>query len=161
MPDRPERDRDLDALKSSVRAFAEKHHARRAFEPGVTPVRVTGKFFDHEEFELLLEAALDGWWTEGRFTQQVAADLAGFLGTRDVLLCNSGSSANLLAVTELTSGRLHTPRVRAPPLTGRRRGRGDWVFGAAPGFPTPSAPGVQGGCVPVLLDIELGTYNVD
>src|ERR1043166_4261683 len=91
MPDRPERDRDLDALKSSVRAFAEKHHARRAFEPGVTPVPVTGKVFDHEEFELLLEAGLDGWWTEGRFTQQVAADLAGFLGARDVMLCNSGN----------------------------------------------------------------------
>ncbi len=151
MPDNPERDRDLDALKASVRAFAERHHARRAFEPGVTPVPVTGKVFDHEEFELLLEAGLDGWWTEGRFTQQVAADLAGFLGTRDVMLCNSGSSANLLALTALTS-----------PLMGERRLRpGDEVIGVAAGFPTTIAPAVQVGGVPVLLDIELGTYNVD
>ena len=151
MPERTERDRDLDALKSSVREFADRHHARRAFVPGETPVPVTGKVFDHEEFELLLEAGLDGWWTEGRFTQQVALDLAGFLGARDVMLCNSGSSANLLALTALTS-----------PLMGERRLRaGDEVIGVAAGFPTTIAPTVQTGCVPVLLDIELGTYNVD
>src|SRR5947207_8622803 len=151
MPETPERDRDLDALKSSVRAFADKHHGRRAFVPGVTPVPVTGKVYDHEEFELLLEAGLDGWWTEGRFTQRVAADLAGFLGTRDVMLCNSGSSANLLALTALTS-----------PLMGERRLRpGDEVIGVAAGFPTTIAPAVQVGGVPVLLDIEIGTYNVD
>src|SRR5229473_283178 len=127
MPERSERDTDLDALKSSVRAFAGKHHASTAFVPGETPVKVTGKVYDHEEFELLLEAGLDGWWTEGRFTQQVASDLAGFLGTRDVMLCNSGSSANLLALTSLTS-----------PLVGKRAGEqrlqpGDEVIGVAAG----------------------------
>jgi CDP-6-deoxy-D-xylo-4-hexulose-3-dehydrase len=151
MPEKPERDRDLDALKSSVRAFAGRHHVAGPFVPGETPVKVTGKVYDHEEFELLLEAGLDGWWTEGRFTQQVAADLADFLGARDVMLCNSGSSANLLALTALTS-----------PLMGERRLRpGDEVIGVAAGFPTTIAPTVQTGCVPVLLDIELGTYNVD
>ncbi len=151
MPERSERDTDLDALKSSVRVFAAKHHASTAFVPGETPVKVTGKVYDHEEFELLLEAGLDGWWTEGRFTQQVASDLAGFLGTRDVMLCNSGSSANLLALTALTS-----------PLMGKRRLRaGDEVIGVAAGFPTTIAPTVQTGCIPVLLDIELGTYNID
>src|SRR5690349_10934017 len=103
MPERSERDRDLDELKSGVRAFASKYHGPKTFVPGETPVPVTGKVFDHEEFELLVEASLDGWWTEGRFTQQVAADLAKFLGARDVMLCNSGSSANLLALTALTS----------------------------------------------------------
>jgi CDP-6-deoxy-D-xylo-4-hexulose-3-dehydrase len=151
MPEKTERERDLEALKASVRAFAGKHHAGGAFVPGETPVKVTGKVYDHEEFELLLEAGLDGWWTEGRFTQQVAADLARFLGARDVMLCNSGSSANLLALTALTS-----------PLMGERRLRpGDEVIGVAAGFPTTIAPTVQTGCVPVLLDIELGTYNVD
>jgi len=151
MTEKTERERDLEALKSSVRAFAGKHHASTSFVPGETPVKVTGKVYDHEEFELLLEAGLDGWWTEGRFTQQVAADLAGFLGARDVMLCNSGSSANLLALTALTS-----------PLMGERRLRpGDEVIGVAAGFPTTIAPTVQAGCVPVLLDIELGTYNVD
>jgi CDP-6-deoxy-D-xylo-4-hexulose-3-dehydrase len=151
MPEKTERERDLEALKASVRAFAGRHHAGVAFVPGETPVKVTGKVYDHEEFELLLEAGLDGWWTEGRFTQQVAADLARFLGARDVMLCNSGSSANLLALTALTS-----------PLMGERRLRpGDEVIGVAAGFPTTIAPTVQTGCVPVLLDIELGTYNVD
>jgi CDP-6-deoxy-D-xylo-4-hexulose-3-dehydrase len=151
MPEKTERERDLEALKASVRAFAGRHHAGAAFVPGETPVKVTGKVYDHEEFELLLEAGLDGWWTEGRFTQQVAVDLARFLGARDVMLCNSGSSANLLALTALTS-----------PLMGERRLRpGDEVIGVAAGFPTTIAPTVQTGCVPVLLDIELGTYNVD
>src|SRR5260221_11412967 len=126
MPDNPDRVRALEPLRRGVRAFAERHHARRAFEPGVTPVPVTGKVFDHEEFELLLEAGLDGWWTEGRFTQQVAADLAGFLGTRDVMLCNSGSFAKLLELTALTS-----------PLMGEGRLRpGDEATAVAPGVPT-------------------------
>lgn len=146
-----DRDTDLADLKASVRRFAERHHAPKPFVPGETPVPVTGKVYDHEEFELLLEAGLDAWWTEGRFTQQVAKDLAGFLGARDLMLCNSGSSANLLALTALTSR-----------LAGDRRIRpGDEVIGVAAGFPTTIAPTVQCGAVPVLLDIEMGTYNMD
>jgi hypothetical protein len=119
--------------------------------PGETPVPVSGKVFDHEELQLLVEASLDGWWTEGRFTQQAAAQLADFLGTRGVMLCNSGSSANLLALTAFTSR-----------LFGERRLRpGDEVIGVAAGFPTTIAPTIQTGCVPVLIDIELETYNVD
>ena len=146
-----DRDTDLAALKASVRQFAERHHAPKPFIPGETPVPVTGKVYDHEEFELLLEAGLDAWWTEGRFTQQVAQDLAGFLGARDLMLCNSGSSANLLALTALTSR-----------LAGERRLRpGDEVIGVAAGFPTTIAPTVQCGAIPVLLDIEMSTYNMD
>ncbi len=150
-PSNTERDTDLAALKAAVRQFAERHHGAKPFVPGETAVPVTGKVYDHNEFELLLEAGLDAWWTEGRFTQQVSSDLAGFLGARDVMLCNSGSSANLLALTALTS-----------PIMGERRLRpGDEVIGVAAGFPTTIAPTVQCGCVPVLLDIELGTYNMD
>src|SRR5437773_927786 len=151
MPEPTDRDADLAALKSEVRRFTERHLAKRAFVPGETPVPVSGKVYDHDEFELLLEAALDGWWTEGRFTQRVAAELAAFLGARDVMLANSGSSANLLALSALTS-----------PLMGERRlVPGDEVIGVAAGFPTTIAPTIQTGCVPVLLDIELPTYNVD
>ncbi len=150
-PSPTDRDTDLAALKAAVRQFSERHHGAKPFVPGETPVPVTGKVYDHNEFELLLEAGLDAWWTEGRFTQQVSSDLAGFLGARDVMLCNSGSSANLLALTALTS-----------PMMGERRLRaGDEVIGVAAGFPTTIAPTVQCGCVPVLLDIELGTYNMD
>jgi CDP-6-deoxy-D-xylo-4-hexulose-3-dehydrase len=125
MPEYPDRQHDLDTLKAEVRRFADRHHGKQPFVPGDTPVPVSGKVFDHEELELLIEAALDGWWTEGRFTQQVAKDLAGFLGTRDVMLCNSGSSANLLALSALTS-----------PLAGERRlAPGDEVIGVAAGFP--------------------------
>ena len=77
-PSHTERDTDLAALKAAVRQFAERHHGARPFVPGETPVPVTGKVYDHDEFELLLEAGLDAWWTEGRFTQQVSGDLAGF-----------------------------------------------------------------------------------
>src|SRR5262245_6110441 len=151
MAEKPDRDKDLDSLKGEVRRFADRHWASRPFVPGETPVPVSGKVFDHEEFELLIEAALDGWWTEGRFTQTVAKDLASFLGARDVMLCNSGSSANLLALTAFTS-----------PLFGEKQLKpGDEVIGVAAGFPTTIAPTVQVGAVPVLLDIELGTYNVD
>src|SRR5262245_15397805 len=152
MPETPDRrDTDLDTLKGAVRRFADQHHAARPFVPGETTVPVSGKVFDHEELELLIEAALDGWWTEGRFTEQVAKDLAAFLGTRDVRRCNSGTRANLLAPAALTS-----------PLAGERRlSPGDEVIGVAAGFPTTIAPTLQCGAVPVLLDIELGTYNVD
>src|SRR5262249_52075762 len=97
------RDIDLDRLKAEVRRFTERHLPKRPFVPAETPVPVSGKVYDHEEFQLLLEAALDGWWTEGRFTQAVAQELAGFLGTRDVMVANSGSSVKLLALPPLAA----------------------------------------------------------
>jgi CDP-6-deoxy-D-xylo-4-hexulose-3-dehydrase len=146
-----ERDAALGDLKRRVGEYHDRFMRRPAFVPGETPVPVSGKVFDHEELALLVEASLDGWWPEGRFTQQAAAELAAFLGARDVMLCNSGSSANLLALTGFTS-----------PLFGERRLRpGDEVIGVAAGFPTTIAPVIQNRCVPVLLDIELGTYNLD
>src|SRR5215510_13582050 len=112
MPEKTDRQSDLASLKSGVRRFAERYHAKPAFVPGETLVPVSGKVYDHEELELLLEAGLDGWWTEGRFTQAVAGELAAFLGARDVMLCNSGSSANLLALTALTSPLMRERRLR-------------------------------------------------
>lgn len=147
----PDRDLTLTALKRAVADYHGRFMQPPPFVPGETPVPVSGKVFDHEELQLLVEASLDGWWTEGRFTQQAAAQLADFLGTRNVMLCNSGSSANLLALTAFTSR-----------LFGERRLRpGDEVIGVAAGFPTTIAPTIQTSCVPVLIDIELETYNVD
>src|SRR5207244_3642957 len=129
----------------------ERYMGPKPFVPGETLVPVSGKVFDHEELELLVEASLDGWWTEGRFTERAAVELAAFLGTRDVMLCNSGSSANLLALTALTSS-----------LFGQRKiVPGDEIIGVAAGFPTTIAPVIQNRYIPVLLDIELGTYNLD
>jgi len=146
-----ERDAALDALKGGVRAYYERFLGPKPFVPGESPVPVSGKVYDHEEIELLLEASLDCWWTEGRFTQDVAPKLAAFLGARDVMLCNSGSSANLLALTALTSPLFREQRLRP----------GDEVIGVAAGFPTTIAPILQNQCVPVLLDIQLATCNVD
>jgi CDP-4-dehydro-6-deoxyglucose reductase, E1 len=147
----PDRDAALAALRGQVADYYDRFMRRGPFVPGETPVPVSGKVFDHEELQLLVEASLDGWWTEGRFTQQAAAELGAFLGTRDVMLCNSGSSANLLALTAFSS----------PLFRERRLREGDEVIGVAAGFPTTVAPVIQNRCVPVLLDIELGTYNVD
>src|SRR4030066_2511230 len=94
-----ERDAALDALKGGVRAYYERFLGPKPFVPGESPVPVSGKVYDHEEIELLLEASLDCWWTEGRFTQDVAPKLAAFLGARDVMLCNSGSRANPRGLT--------------------------------------------------------------
>src|SRR4029450_9398612 len=96
------------------------------FVSGETAVPVSGKVFDDDELTLLLEATLDGWWTEGRFTEQAASELATFPAARDAMLCNRGSSPTLLALTGFTS-----------PLFGERRLRpGDEVIGVAASFPT-------------------------
>ena len=124
-----EADRDLTvtALRRAVADYRGQFMQPPPFVPSEMPVPVSGKVFDHEELQLLVEASLDGRWTEGRFTQQAAAQLADFLGMRDVMLCNSGSSANLLALTAVTSA-----------LFGERRLRpGDEVIGVAAGVSPP------------------------
>jgi CDP-4-dehydro-6-deoxyglucose reductase, E1 len=146
-----ERDQALARLKGEVAGYYRAHLAPAPFVPGETPVPVSGKVWDAEELQALLEASLDGWWTEGRFTQAVQLELSRFLGVRNVALCNSGSSANLLAFTALTSKLLGERRIRP----------GSEVITVAAGFPTTLAPIVQNRCVPVMLDIEIGTYNID
>ena len=142
---------EREAILAAVSAYHAHHLAHRSFTPGQTLVPVTGKTFDASELRLLVEASLDCWWTEGRFAQEAQRRIADFLGVKYALLCNSGSSANLLAFAALTS----------PMLGDRRIVPGDEIIGVAAGFPTTIAPIVQYGCVPVLLDIELGTYNID
>jgi CDP-6-deoxy-D-xylo-4-hexulose-3-dehydrase len=134
-----------------VAEYYEAEFAGSAFIPGETPVPVSGRVFDAEELRTLVDAALDFWLTTGRFAQQFEREFAAFVGVRDAVLVNSGSSANLLAVSALTS----------PKLGERRLSAGDEVITCAAGFPTTVNPIVQNGLVPVFVDIELPTYNVD
>jgi CDP-4-dehydro-6-deoxyglucose reductase, E1 len=140
-------------LRARVLALAEEYHAaafpERPFVRGVSPVPVSGKVVGPPELRGLFDAALDLWLTEGRFADELEARLAETVGVRHAYLCNSGSSANLLAVSTLSSPRLGDRRLRP----------GDEVVTVAAGFPTTVNPIVLQGLVPVFVDVELGTYD--
>lgn len=121
------------------------------FVPGRTPVPVSGRVFSADDVKTLVDSALDFWLTAGRFAQALEKDLATFLGARWAILCNSGSSANLLALSSLTSAELGD----------RRLSPGDEVVTVAAGFPSTVSPIVQNRLVPVFVDIDLPTYNID
>ena len=133
-----------------VAEYAKEEWPSRPFVPGETPVPVSGRVFDADDLSHLIEASLDFWLTAGRFAARFEQDFARQLGRRAVLLCNSGSSANLLALSALTAAELGERRLRP----------GDEIVTVAAGFPTTINPILQNGLVPVFLDIELGTYNV-
>lgn len=124
---------------------------QREFVPGETPVPISGRVFDEEELEFLVNAALDFWLTTGRYAEQFEKEFARFIGVRSASLVNSGSSANLLALSALTSPRLEERRLRP----------GDEVITVAAGFPTTVNPIIQCGLVPVFVDVQVPTYNVD
>ena len=134
-----------------VDEYAAIQYAPKAFHPGQTVVPPSGKLLDAEELKLMVEASLDGWLTTGRFNDEFEKRLAKFIGVRSVLTVNSGSSANLVAFATLTSQKLGDRAIRP----------GDEVIGVAAGFPTTVNPILQFGSVPVFVDIELGTYNID
>lgn len=134
-----------------VERYAELQLAPTAFEAGRDAVPPSGKVIGAGELKNMTEAVLDGWLTTGRFNQAFEKRLARYLGRRCVLTTNSGSSANLLAFSALTSPRLGDRAIR----------KGDEVIGVAAGFPTTVNPILQFGAVPVFVDIELGTYNID
>jgi len=133
-----------------VQAFYEAEHAATPFIPGESEVPISGRVFDAAELINLVDASLDFWLTTGRYAEQFEQEFAQTMGVRHAILCNSGSSANLLALSALTS----------PKLEERRLQPGDEVITVAAGFPTTINPIVQNQLVPVFLDIELGTYNV-
>lgn len=134
-----------------VTEYYEQEFSQQAFVPGETPVPVAGRVFDADELVHLVDASLDFWLTTGRYAAQFEKEFAQFVGVRHALLCNSGSSANLLALSCLTS----------PKLGDRRLLPGDEVITVAAGFPTTVNPIIQNQLVPVFLDIEIGTYNID
>jgi CDP-6-deoxy-D-xylo-4-hexulose-3-dehydrase len=146
---------DLADLRRQMTDLA-RRYARAAFDakpfvPGQSVIPASGKVIGEEEIANLTEAALDGWLTTGRFNEAFERKLADYLGVAHVLTTNSGSSANLLALTALTS----------PQLEERALKPGDEVITAAAGFPTTVNPILQNGLVPVLIDSSLPTYNID
>lgn len=144
-----------DDLRKQIDDLAQQYSktafARREFVPGVTAIPPAGKVIDGAEVGLMIQASLDGWLTTGRFNTEFEKRLSKFLGVKHVLTTNSGSSANLLAFTALTS----------PTLGDRAIKPGDEVIGVAAGFPTTVNPIIQNGAVPVFVDVDLETYNID
>ena len=142
-----------DALRRQIAELVAQYHAAAfppaTFQPGVTPIPVTGKVFDHRELQSLVDSSLDFWLTTGRFAERFEQEFADVMGVRHVLLCNSGSSANLLALSALTSPRLKERALR----------EGDEVITVAAGFPTTVNPIYQNRLTPVFVDVNLGTYD--
>ncbi|MDQ7073223.1 MAG: DegT/DnrJ/EryC1/StrS family aminotransferase [Gammaproteobacteria bacterium] len=124
---------------------------KHTFTPNQSPVPVSGKIIGGKELEYLVESSLDAWLTTGRFNEQFEQKLATFLDIKHVLTTNSGSSANLLALTALTSSKLGDRALK----------RGDEVITVAAGFPTTVNPILQIGLIPVFIDIDINTYNID
>lgn len=145
----------LDKLRSQigelVQQYADITYAPKPFVPGETAVPVSGKVIGAKELQLMVEASLDGWLTTGRFNAMFEERLARFLGVKHLITVNSGSSANLVAFSALTS----------PKLGDRAIKPGDEVIGVAAGFPTTVNPIIQFGAVPVFVDVELATHNID
>jgi len=123
----------------------------REFVPGVSNVPVSGKVIGALEIKNMVEASLDGWLTAGRFNTSFEQELALFIGVKSLITVNSGSSANLVAFSTLTS----------PKLKDRAIKKGDEVITVAAGFPTTVNPIIQFGAIPVFIDIKIPTYNID
>jgi len=138
-------------ISELVGRYADLHMAPGPFVPGQSNVPPSGKVIGSGELKAMTDAVLDGWLTTGRFNEAFEKRMARYLGRRYVLTTNSGSSANLLAFSALTSPRLGERAIR----------KGDEVIGVAAGFPTTVNPILQFGAVPVFVDVELGTYNID
>ena len=134
-----------------VQQYADLALAPKPFVPGESPVPVSGKVIGARELQLMVEASLDGWLTTGRFNAAFEQRLAQFLGVKHCITVNSGSSANLVAFSALTSPRLGERAIKP----------GDEVIGVAAGFPTTVNPIVQFGAVPVFVDVDLATHNID
>jgi CDP-6-deoxy-D-xylo-4-hexulose-3-dehydrase len=140
-----------DQILDLVAAYHRERHQSQPFEPGRDPVRYAGRVFGPEELQLLVDSSLDFYLTASRFTEQFEAGVADYLGLSDALFVNSGSSANLVALSALTS----------PKLGDRRLKPGDEVITVAAGFPSTVAPIVQNRLVPVFVDVRLSDYNAD
>jgi CDP-6-deoxy-D-xylo-4-hexulose-3-dehydrase len=145
----------LDKLRSQiadlVQQYADIAFAPKPFVPGESVVPVSGKVIGARELQLMVESSLDGWLTTGRFNAQFEQRLAQFLGVKHLITVNSGSSANLVAFSALTSPRLGERAIKP----------GDEVIGVAAGFPTTVNPILQFGAVPVFVDVDLATHNID
>ncbi len=146
------REKELRAeIMARVKEIFELRSRSARFVPGETYVNYAGRVYDHEEMMSLVDSSLDFWLTAGRFTDEFQKAFARLFPVKHCVLCNSGSSANLLAMSALTSPKLESKELK----------KGDEVITVATGFPTTVNAVVQNGLVPVFLDVELGTYNLD
>ena len=147
--------RTQEEIRDDILALVREYHAvafvAKDFQPGLSAVPVSGKVFDALEMEHLVDSSLDFWLTTGRFAKQFEKRFAQWFGVRHCLLVNSGSSANLVALSALTS----------PTLGERQLKPGDEVITAAAGFPTTVNPILQNNLVPVFVDAHIPTYNLD
>lgn len=143
------------ALRNQISALVEQYAsialAPATFFPGVSPVPPSGKMLDGAELKYMVEASLDAWLTTGRFNAEFEKKLAAFIGVKHLITVNSGSSANLVAFSTLTSPRLGDRAIQ----------EGDEVIGVAAGFPTTVNPIIQFGAVPVFVDVDRLTHNID
>ncbi|MDB5200736.1 MAG: rfbH [Ferruginibacter sp.] len=141
--------------KQQIEALVRQYHAEefgpKNFESGAQHIPVSGKVIDADDIFAVVESALDGWFTTGRFNDLFEKQLAKYIGVKHVLTTNSGSSANLLAVATLTSPELGERAIRP----------GDEVITVAASFPTTVNPWIHYGAVPVFVDIEIPYYNIN
>lgn len=146
---------NTDALRKQiaelVSEYAALQYAEKPFEPEISVIPPSGKVMGETELQYMVAASLDGWLTTGRFNEQFEKALAEFIGIKHLITVNSGSSANLVAFNTLTS----------PKLGERAIKKGDEVIGVAAGFPTTVNPIVQFGAIPVFVDVDLKTHNID
>lgn len=136
---------------NKIREYYKIRFGKKPFLPGKTSISSGGRFFDEKEMISLADSVLDFWLTEGRFAKQFEEQFSRYLKVPHAVLTNSGSSANLLAFSALTSSKLGRKRIKA----------GDEVITTAAAFPTTVNPIIQLGCIPVFLDIDLNTLNID
>ena len=153
MPQQGSDQKTADQLRQEIATLVEQYHQAafpaKPFLGGISTLPVSGKVFDADEMQHLVDSSLDFWLTTGRFAEKFETQFAKVMGMKHALLCNSGSSANLLAVTALTSPRLKKRALK----------EGDEVITVAAGFPTTVNPILQNRLVPVFVDVQLGTYD--
>jgi CDP-6-deoxy-D-xylo-4-hexulose-3-dehydrase len=146
---------ELESLRQQIleltKQYADKLLVPKSFTPGEDPVPVSGKVLTSEDFTALVDSSLDGWLTAGRFTVDFERQLAQFVGARSALFVNSGSSANLVALSGLTSKKLGERALKP----------GDEVLAVAMGFPTTVNPIIQNGLRPVVVDVDLDTLDAN
>lgn len=147
--------KSLDQIRKEIAAlvseFAELQYEKKSFVAGETVIPPSGKLLGEEELQNMVSASLDGWLTAGRFNAEFENKLARYLGVGYCLTVNSGSSANLIAFNTLTS----------PKLGERAIKKGDEVIGVAAGFPTTVNPIIQFGAIPVFVDVDIATHNIN
>ena len=138
-----------DEIFEKVRELYSLKFKNRLFIPGKTLVRYAGRVFDENELINLVDASLDFWLTAGRYAEEFESRFAEYFDVSDAILVNSGSSANLIALSALTSKKLGEKRLKP----------GDEIITVAAGFPVTIAPIIQNGLIPVFVDVNIGTYN--